>query len=291
MSSACRRRPALAAAAGWLLPLVLLSACSAGAPVRGATQAPLADPGPDPKVARAPQGAVQVPEHPAGFVLEDSRHFPDPADGSTWRYMADSHPDLRVDAYVYPGGIWPDDVRAGDDLLARMRKEVDAAVEGGLYTLVEEPRRFRNRVAAPSGPVAGRHLRMVVSKDGTEYISYAHLFYLPPYTVKVRSTFPAYGNTTYDARLKALVQDFVAGLRIDPAVRCRPVELHLGPPGKAGWVGKDGRDIVVAPGSGDDDLLALARVAGQRARDAGCPVAGAGAASDPPSLSHAPDPP
>lgn len=288
MSSACRRAP-LPAAAAWLLPLLLLSACNAGAPTRGAAQAPQAEPAPDPVVARAPQGAVQVPENPAGFELDGSHHYPDPAHGSAWRYVTDSHPDLRVDAYVYPGGIWPDDARAGDALLAQMRGEVDAAVEGGLYTLLEEPRRFRNRVALPTGPVAGRHLRMVVSKDDAEYISYAHLFYLPPYTVKVRSTFPAYGNTSYDARLKALVQAFVGGLRIDPSVRCRPVKVHLGTPGKAGWVGKDGRDIVVQPGSGDDDLLALARVAEQRSRDAGCPVGGA--ATEAPSLSHVPDPP
>lgn len=31
---------------------------------------------------------------------------------------------------------------------------------------------------------------MALTRDGEELISHAHLFYLPPYTVKVRSTFP-----------------------------------------------------------------------------------------------------
>lgn len=259
MSSACSYRPAALALA------LLLSACAAGPPDR----TPTADQ--DPLVARAPQGAVKVPNHPAGFSLISRHDYPDPAAGSSWRYGADSHPELLVDTFVYPTGVWPDAASAGDALAEAMRRDIEASVAAGLYEAVEVVESGRVRAKRPEGVLVGRHLRMVLRKDGNELISHAHLFYVPPYAVKVRSTFPAYGNRSFDARLKAVVDAFVADLRIDGAVLCRPVQVYVGPAGKPGWVALDGRDIIIDPDGNTEAVVELYLQAAKRDMDTDCP--------------------
>lgn len=268
MSSACRR-PAPAATL-LLATLVLVLAACAGAPARREAYDP---------AARAPQGAAGVPDRPAGFTLVSSQHYDDPMAGSTWRYAADSHPELLVDALVYPAaGIWPDDEAAGNALAAIMRSEIGATVEAGMYEAAEVIREGRIHVTRPDGELPGRHLRMALTKDGMELISHAHLFYLPPYTVKVRSTFPAYGNTSFDARLKSLVEAFVGGVAIDKAVLCRPLEVHVAPPGTTGWVAKDGADLVVAADAGEAVIADLLIESTRRALSSGCARAGSAGA-------------
>lgn len=140
MSSACRR-PAPAAPLA-LASLVLVLAACAGAPAKRGAHDP---------AARAPQGAVGVPDRPAGFALVSSQHYDDPLAGSTWRYAADSHPELLVDAFVYPAGIWPDDESAGSDLAAIMRAEIEATVAAGMYDAAEVISEGRIRVTRPDG--------------------------------------------------------------------------------------------------------------------------------------------
>lgn len=264
MSSACRRAAPAALLA--LATLALALGACAGAPAKRDAYDP---------AARAPQGAVSVPDRPAGFALVSSQRYDDPRAGSTWRYAADSHPELLVDALVYPAaGIWPDDEAAGNDLAAIMRAEIEATVEAGMYEAAEVIREGRIHVTRPDGDLPGRHLRMALTKDGIGLISHAHLFYLPPYTVKVRSTFPAYGNTSFDARLKSLVEAFVGGIVVDQAVLCRPLEIHVAPPGTAGWVAKDGADLVVPGDAGGEAIGELMFEAARRALSSGCARAG-----------------
>lgn len=263
MSFACRRTAP--AAMLTLATLALALGACAGAPAKRDAYDP---------AARAPQGAVSVPDRPAGFALVSSQHYDDPMAGSTWRYAADSHPELLVDAFVYPAGVWPDDEAAGNDLAAIMRAEIEATVDAGMYEAAEVIQEGRVRVTRPDGELPGRHLRMALTKDGNELISHAHLFYLPPYTVKVRSTFPAYGNTSFDARLKSLVEAFVGGVAIDRAVLCRQIEIHVAPPGTSGWVAKDGADVVVAGDAGEEAIGDLLFEAARRMLSSGCARAG-----------------
>jgi hypothetical protein len=230
--------------------------------------------GPPPPDLRSPHVGVTVPAAAAGFDLVGSSHYADADVGSSWRYRSPTHPELWVDAYVYRPGIWPDDDSAIADLAAQMKQDVQAAVDQGLYSDVEMLNRLPLQVDVAGAPHAGLHLRMAMAMDGQAMISHAHLFYLPPYTVKFRSSFPAYGNTSFDDRIGQLVVAFLGGLKLDPAIRCRAIVAHRIAAGEAGWVSKDGRDVFVPAGLDQAALLKLTARATALAARAGCPRGG-----------------
>lgn len=281
MSSGCSRGRRGGGGSAALVALLagVLAGCAGGPP-----PAPASPRSPHPDL-RSPHVGVTVPRAAAGFELVKTQHYADPDLGSSWRYRTDSHPELWVDAYVYVAGIWPDDEAATADLSAQMKRDVDAAVAAGTYSDVEMLGRMRPELSVRGSRLTGIHLRMAMHMDKVALISHAHLFYLPPYTVKFRSSFPAFGNSSFDARIGQLVPAFLAALQVDAAVRCRPVTLHGIAGGQPGWVSKDGRDIFAASGDGE---MAWAKLAARSARlvaGSGCaPVPTASAAPSSSSL-------
>jgi hypothetical protein len=228
---------------------------------------------PAPPDVRSPHVGVTVPATAAGFDLVDTSHYAEADLGSSWRYRSPSHPELWVDAYVYRPGIWSDDAGALADLSAQVKHDIQMAVDQGIYSDVEMLNRVPLQVDVAGVSLAGLHLRMAMTMDGQAMISHAHLFYLPPYTVKFRSSFPAYGNTSFDERIDQLVAAFLAGFKLDPAIRCRAIVAHRIAGGEPAWVSKDGRDMFVPAGLDETSLLKLTAHAAALAERAGCPRA------------------
>lgn len=186
----------------------------------------------------------------AGFDLADRKPDPDPYVGTRLRYQSRSHDELRTDVFVYLAGIHPDADTAARDMAAAMGRDLQSASEQGLFEGLESLGERRHPASTRYGIQSGVHLRYALRRDGGEFISHAHLFYLPPYTVKFRSTFPAYGNTSFDAQIDELVSAFMADLAIDLSILCRrETTIHTSHHGVP-WVSLDGHDIFAAdPGA------------------------------------------
>lgn len=271
MSSGCSPVRAVLAWPVLALSMIALAGCAGTPTPRGP---PPIEPGTPTASVRSPHVGVTVPASVAGFDLVDASHYADADLGSSWRYRSPTHPELWVDAYVYRPGIWPDDDSAIADLSAQLKQDVQAAEDQGFYSNVEMLNRLPLQVDVAGTPHAGLRLRMAMTMDGQAMISHAHLFYLPPYAVKFRSSFPAYGNTSFDDRIDQLVVAFLGGLKLDPAIRCRAIVAHRIAGGQTGWVSKDGRDVFVPPGLDQAALLKLTARASALAARAGCPQDG-----------------
>ncbi|HRQ64409.1 MAG TPA: hypothetical protein PKZ76_06040 [Xanthomonadaceae bacterium] len=189
---------------------------------------------------------VAYPQAVKGFAFERRLDDKDPRVGMQLRYVSDSHVELVSDVFVYLGGIFADFDMAAEFLGREMLLSLEHAAEHGLYSDVELLDDARYTVTTRYGDNPGRHMRFAFRRDGEEYISHAHLFYMPPYSIKFRSTFPGSGNTSFDAELHRLAHAFMAEVEPAESIRCRKtVTIHGLPAGTQPWVSMDGLDVML----------------------------------------------
>ncbi len=230
----------------WLITLLagMLTAC-ASPPERTRKQAPLTI-------------DIQVPETLGDFRFTEREAYEDIRTGEKRRFASATHPELTSDVFIFVPGAWPDHASAIDALAGSTVNDLEIAQQQGLFSDLELLSSSPYKVVTHYDEIPGRHLRMAFKRNGQEQISHAHLFYLPPYSIKFRSTFPAYGNTSFDDQIDSLVRSFMADLRIGKATRCRrELNWHFAARGEPAWVSLDGMDIVTPQGMADDAIAAI----------------------------------
>ncbi len=214
---------------------------------------------------------VEVPDELPGFLLAHRKPDPDPRHGTQFRYSSHTHPELVSDVFVYLGGIFPDHDTAAEGLRAEMTLSLEQAAEHGLMTDVEVMDDARYKVGTRYGDNSGIHLRFAMKRDGEEFISHAHLFYLPPYTIKFRSSFPGSGNRSFDEELHRLAQRFMAEVEIGEEIRCRSsITIHGLREGSKPWVSMDGLDVMLPVDELSETMVPLLLLSSARMKNNFC---------------------
>lgn len=200
----------------------------------------------------------------ADFELTERTPDANPFIGDKLRYQSATHPELVTDVFVYVAGIHPDADTAAGDMVAMMNHDLEQAQAQGLTSGLEFLGERRYAVTTRYGANDGVHLRYAFRRNNDGYISHAHLFYLPPYTIKFRSSFPWYGNTSFDEQIDALVPAFMADVAIDLSVLCRrDITVH-GSHLDTPWVSLDGHDLFLTQATSDEQIAQMIITAMQR---------------------------
>lgn len=208
---------------------------------------------------------VNTPRQLAGFHLYQTEQHPHATTGRQISYRHDELGAALVDVFVYDGGIYANPATAAMELAKLNDLLLTQAMQENIYHAAQRihetqhhwPQQMsRGQASAASDliPVVSQ-LYEVTSHSGRKLLSYAFHYYLPPYSVKVRATFPGSGNRQFDTEIERMARELVLQLREDVTIRCeRNTTIHPIEAGASSWVSFDGHDIFVARESSDEAI-------------------------------------
>lgn len=219
----------------WLLALSLLLAGCAGNNTRDGDQGVLGDP-----------VDIQYPQTVGDFSLVRDENNDDPVIGHILTYSSEDYEDLLVTVYVYFQGYYPTVEDAIDTQAEQLLLEFDAAEEAEIYTLGDMLSSGDITLETVDMSFSGhRYFFEVTTSQGADALSLADIFFIAPYFVKVRASFPGIGNTSYQQQVEVFEQQLLPGLMVSERVRCDNRLTVTPSPDGTEWVSVEGRFMLM----------------------------------------------
>lgn len=207
------------------------------------------------------------PQQLPGFTLEQDQLAEDPYLGRSLRFSASQDADLQLRAYIYLSGAFVDAQEALVFSAAQMRSELERAFAAGVY-----------RQDGPISPLSGltptsRGLRFSYQDAGVQYEGQLRVYFVDPFTVKVRVSCRAGCNASQQQMIAQFSQQFVAGVVPSKSVLCGSSVVTLPVPSGLSRVSSNGRVIFLSSETDNYDpqtLAELQMLAARQRESQGC---------------------
>lgn len=189
---------------------------------------------------------IVYPRSVGSFLLARNSNDDDPIIGHSLSYASSDYDDLIITVYAYFAGLFPTIQAAIHTEARQIPLELEAAEQARLYMLGEMLSAQEIQLAAGDQTWAGfRHFFEVKNTAGAEILSIADIFYMAPYFVKVRASFPGIGNLSYQDQLLSFEQQLMTELAVSERIRCDKVVTVRPSQNGEQWASLGGRLVVM----------------------------------------------
>ena len=200
-----------------------------------------AKPTEDKNILREPVEII-YPQSLGDFTLVKDENNEDPVVGHALSYESEFHNDLVVTVYAYFHGLFPSEDAAIEAQSKQLLLDFKAAEEANLYTVSDTLSSEIVTLDTNGKSLSGyRHFFKLTTPKGANMLSVADVYFLPPYFIKVRASFPTIGNLSYEQKIQNFEELLLSQLKVSERVRCEKQVIVTSADDGNEWVSVEGR--------------------------------------------------